>query len=70
MGGAGTHTALLGCSGLLRAGLFTDLNAFREGDIFYVHILGRTLPYRLDACQSMAEGEVSFPVAQGKIWSP
>ena len=65
IGGAGTHTVFLGCSGLLQAELFTDLDALREGDIFYIHILGRTLAYRVEACQSMAQGEVSFPIAPG-----
>lgn len=62
VGGAGTHTVLVGCSGLLRAELFTDLKAFREGDSFYIHVLGRTLVYQVDAAQTVSAADTVFPL--------
>ena len=65
IGGAGTHTVFLGCSGLLQAELFTDLDALREGDCFYIHILGRTLTYQVDLVQTAGTSEISFPMIPG-----
>lgn len=65
IGGEGTHSVLVGCSGSLRAELFTDLNALREGNRFYIHILGRTLTYQVDQLQSVPAADVSFPIIPG-----
>jgi len=65
IGGEGTHPVLVGCSGSLRAELFTDLNALREGNRFYIHILGRTLTYQVDQFQSVPAADVSFPIISG-----
>ena len=61
----GTHPVLVGCSGYLQAELFTDLNALREGNRFYIHILGRTLTYQVDQLQSVSAADVSFPIVPG-----
>ena len=34
--------------GLPSAKLFTDLNLVEEGDVFYLHVLGKTLAYEVD----------------------
>ena len=65
IGGEGTHPVLVGCSGYLQAELFTDLNALREGNRFYIHILGRTLTYQVDQLQSVSAADVSFPIVPG-----
>lgn len=48
VGGKSTHCVLSGHRGLPSARLFTDLNQVREGDIFYIHVLGKTLAYETD----------------------
>ena len=48
VGGEGVHTALSAHSGMSGARMFTDLALLQEGDLFYIHILDRTLTYRVD----------------------
>lgn len=47
-GGPSTHTVLSGHRGLPQSILFTDLDRLQEGDVFLLHILDRTLAYRVD----------------------
>ena len=48
VGGAGTHAVLSAHSGLSDKKLFTDLPLLVEGDLFYIHVLGRTMAYQVD----------------------
>ena len=48
VGGAGTHAVISGHTGLNTASIFTDLISVKEGDEFYVSILGDTLAYKVD----------------------
>ena len=48
IGGEGNHTVLTGHTGLPSAKLFTDLTKVKEGDLFYLRVLGETLIYRVD----------------------
>lgn len=48
VGGKGTHCVLSGHRGLPSAKLFTDLDQLSSGDLFYLHILNRTLAYKVD----------------------
>lgn len=48
VGGPGTHCVISAHRGLPSAKLFTDLNLLKEGDVFYLHILDRTLAYEVD----------------------
>ena len=48
IGGAGTHAVIAGHTGLQNADLFTGLSRVKENDPFYIHVLGRTLTYRVD----------------------
>ena len=45
VGGKSTHCILSAHRGLPSAKLFTDLNLVEEGDVFYLHVLGKTLAY-------------------------
>ncbi|MDD4312671.1 MAG: class C sortase [Eubacteriales bacterium] len=47
-GGAGTHCAISGHSGLPSAMLFTNLDQLVVGDEFSIHVLNETLTYRVD----------------------
>lgn len=62
VGGLGTHAVFIGCAGFLHAELFTDLDAFREGNILYIHILGKTLTYQVDSSYTIAAADISFPI--------
>jgi len=48
IGGKGNHSVLTGHTGLPSAKLFTDLTKLGMGDLFTVHILGKTLTYQVD----------------------
>ncbi len=48
IGGTGTHAVLAAHRGLANARLFTDLDQLGEGDVFYLHILDKTLAYEVD----------------------
>jgi len=51
VGGLGTHTVLSGHRGLPSAVLFSDLDAMRKGDFFFIHVLGEVLAYEVDEIQ-------------------
>ena len=47
VGGTGTHCVLTGHSGLAGQKMFSDLNLLKEGDIFFLRVLGQTLAYKV-----------------------
>ena len=47
VGGKSTHAVLTGHMGLNNAKLFTDLTEVKEGDLFFLHTLGKDLAYRV-----------------------
>lgn len=48
VGGLGTHCVISGHRGLPSARLFTDIDQLREGDLFMINVLGKTLTYQVD----------------------
>lgn len=48
VGGKGTHCVLSAHTGLNNKKLFTDLDQLVEGDVFFLHVLGETLAYKVD----------------------
>ncbi|MBW3092676.1 class C sortase [Bifidobacterium sp. 82T10] len=48
VGGAGTHAAVSGHTGLPSAKLLTGLDTLEKGDTFAFHVLGDTLTYQVD----------------------
>lgn len=48
IGGKGTHACLAAHRGLANARLFTDLDQLKKGDVFYLHIMDKTLAYEVD----------------------
>lgn len=48
VGGTGTHCVLSAHTGLNDKKLFTDLDQLKNGDIFYIHVLGEILAYQVD----------------------
>lgn len=47
VGGTGTHCVLTGHSGLAGQKMFSDLSLLKEGDIFFLRVLGQTLAYKV-----------------------
>lgn len=47
VGGENTHTVLSGHTGLSTKKLFTDLTEIKEDDLFFLHILGDVLAYKV-----------------------
>ncbi len=48
VGGESTHSVLSGHTGLPSAELFTDIDQLVVGDVFYIHVLGKVLAYKVD----------------------
>ena len=57
VGGDGTHCIISAHRGLPSAKLFTDLNLVKEGDVFYLHVLDKTLAYEVDQIQTVLPEE-------------
>lgn len=67
IGGESTHCILVGHRGLPEAKLFTDLDKLKEGDIFYLHILGKTLTYEIDQILvELPENKEPMEIEKGK----
>lgn len=47
VGGTATHCVLTGHSGLAGQKMFSDLNLLKEGDIFFIRVLGQKLAYKV-----------------------
>ena len=53
VGGSSTHAVLSAHSGMASAKLFSDIDQLAEGDVFYVHVLGEVLAYKVDAINTV-----------------
>lgn len=49
VGEKGTHAVLTGHTGLSQAKLLSDLTEMKEGDVFYIYVMGRQLAYEVYA---------------------
>ena len=66
VGGANTHCIISAHRGLPSAKLFTDLNLVKEGDVFYLHVLGKTLAYEVDQILTVLPEETeSLAITEG-----
>lgn len=48
VGGHDTHSVLTGHTGLNSSRMFTDLTEMKKGDLFYIHVVGKILAYKVD----------------------
>ena len=53
VGGSSTHAVLSAHSGLASSKLFSDIDQLTEGDMFYIHVLGEVLAYKVDAIHTV-----------------
>lgn len=59
IGGEGTHAVLSGHTGLSSAKLFTDLDKLKEGELFFIEVLGEKLAYKIDQIKIVEPSETS-----------
>lgn len=53
VGGISTHAVLSAHSGMASSKLFSDIDQLAEGDVFYIHVLGEVLAYKVDAVHTV-----------------
>ena len=67
VGGTSTHTIVTGHSGLASQKMFTDLEQLREGDVFYIHVLGEVLAYQVFHWEAVLPHDTSrLGITQGE----
>ena len=67
VGGSSTHAVLSAHSGMASSKLFSDIDQLTEGDTFYIHVLGDTLAYRIDAINTVLPTDTRLlQIADGK----
>ena len=60
VGGSNTHAVLSAHSGMASSKLFSDIDQLTVGDTFYIHVLGDTLAYRIDAINTVLPTDTSL----------
>ena len=67
VGGNSTHAVLSAHSGMASAKLFSDIDQLEKGDVFYIHVLGDTLAYEVDAINTVLPTDTSLlQIEEGK----
>lgn len=59
-GGSNRHSVISAHRGLPGAELFTRLDEMQVGDVFYIHVLDRTLAYEVDQIKTVKPEDLSF----------
>ena len=67
IGGEGTHSVLVGHTGLPGALLLTDLEQLKEGDCFYIRVINEMLTYQVDQILVVEPDDTSsLEIVQGE----
>ena len=67
VGGSSTHAVLSAHSGMASSKLFSDIDQLAVGDVFYIHVLGDTLAYKVDAINTVLPTDTSLlQIEEGK----
>lgn len=67
VGGSSTHAVLSAHSGIASSKLFSDIDQLAVGDMFYIHVLGEVLAYKVDAIHTVLPTDTSLlQIADGK----
>lgn len=67
VGGESTHAVLSAHSGMASSKLFSDIDQLAAGDVFYIHVLGEVLAYKVDAIHTVLPTDTSLlQIADGK----
>lgn len=59
VGGSSTNAVLSAHSGMASSKLFSDIDQLAAGDVFYIHVLGGTLAYKVDAVHTVLPTDTS-----------
>lgn len=59
VGGSSTHAVLSAHSGMASSKLFSDIDQLAVGDMFYIHVLGEVLAYKVDAIHTVLPTDTS-----------
>ena len=60
VGGSSTHAVLSAHSGMASSKLFSDIDQLAAGDVFYIHVLGDTLAYKVDSIHTVLPTDTSL----------
>lgn len=60
IGGKNTHSVISGHTGLPSAEFFTNIDQLVEDDVFYIHILGKILAYKVDQIKVVLPDDDSY----------
>ena len=60
VGGSSTHAVLSAHSGMASSKLFSDIDQLAVGDVFYIHVLGEALAYKVDAINTVLPTDTSL----------
>lgn len=60
VGGSSTHAVLSAHSGMASSKLFSDIDQLAVGDMFYIHVLGEVLAYKIDAINTVLPTDTSL----------
>ena len=60
VGGDSTHSVLTAHSGMASQRMFSDLPQLKEGDVFYLEILGETLAYQVDQIKTVLPHDTTY----------
>lgn len=60
VGGKNTHSVLTAHSGVASQKLFSDLDQLKEGDIFYLKVLGVALAYQVDQIHTVLPHDTTY----------
>ena len=60
VGGSSTHAVLSAHSGMASSKLFSDIDQLAEGDMFYIHVLGEVLAYKVDTINTVLPTDTSL----------
>lgn len=68
IGGKNTHTVITGHRGMVQALMFTRIDELIAGDTVYIHVLGKTLGYKIDSIRIIlpTEGEQYLRIVPGQ----
>lgn len=67
IGGENTHSCISAHRGLVRKELFTRLDEMEVGDVFYIHVLGEKLAYRVNAIEEVLPTKTdSLKISKGE----
>lgn len=58
VGGKNTHSVITGHSGVQNQILFSNVNSLKKGDVFYIHVLKKTLAYQVYHIERVFPNEV------------